>query len=106
MPYPCIWKCGGSFLKFAKIWETIKDDVWVLDSVSEEVKLDFVVVPRQSRFSFPVSMSKEMANVCDKEANDLQDKKAIVQISNGGWVCLFAFCDFQEIGWYLANCQS
>jgi hypothetical protein len=38
-------------------------------------------------------MSKEMVNVCDKEANDLQDKKAIVQISNGGWVCLFAFCD-------------
>lgn len=81
---------GGHFLKF---WETITDDVWVLDSVSEEVKLDFVVVPRQSRFSFPVPMSKEMVNVWDKEANDLQDKKAIVQISNGGWVCLFAFCD-------------
>lgn len=75
---------GGRLLKFAKIWETVIDDLWVLDCVSEGLKLDFVETPSQTRLSSPVAMSKEMAKICDKEVKELLEKKAIVEISNSG----------------------
>ncbi|EFX67321.1 hypothetical protein DAPPUDRAFT_115527 [Daphnia pulex] len=75
---------GGRVLHFAKMWETVTDDRWVLDSVSNGVKLDFVETPNQTKLPRPITMSKEMASVCDQEVNDLLEKKAIVEISNSG----------------------
>jgi hypothetical protein len=75
---------GGRVLHFAKMWETVTDDRWVLDSVSNGVKLDFVETPNQTKLPRPITMSKEMASVCDQEVKDLLEKKAIVEISNSG----------------------
>jgi hypothetical protein len=62
---------GARLLKFAKSWELITDDKWVLNSVATGVTLDFLKQPRQNSIPSPIPMSKEMEAVCDQEVTDL-----------------------------------
>lgn len=82
--YLKVWVVVCRLLHFSRIWETVTDDHWVLHSVSEGIKLDFVGTPKQTRLPCPVAMSEEMASVCDREVNQLLVKKTIVKISNSG----------------------
>jgi hypothetical protein len=73
---------GARLLTFARNWEVITDDKWVLNSVAAGVTLDFLKEPRQDSIPCPIPMSKEMEAVCDQEVKDLVLKGAIRGITD------------------------
>ncbi|KZS06356.1 Uncharacterized protein APZ42_030218 [Daphnia magna] len=79
---------GGRLQFFAGNWKQITDDPWVLETVSEGLKIDFISEPTRGALPLPVAMSKEMGQVCDDEVASLISKRAIVEIKVGseGWV--------------------
>jgi hypothetical protein len=78
---------------FASHWASITDDIWVLKTVSEGLRLEFTAKPVQKFFPPEISMSDEMTAICDQEVDDLLFKQAITEITEGsdGFVCSF-FC--------------
>ncbi|KAI9554908.1 reverse transcriptase [Daphnia sinensis] len=82
---------GGRLQFFAGNWKQITDDPWVLETVSEGLKIDFISEPTRGALPLHVAMSKEMGQVCDDEVASLISKRAIVEINDGseGWVHSF-----------------
>nr|ACB38666.1 reverse transcriptase [Daphnia pulex] len=82
-------KVGARLLFFADRWKDITDDLWILEGLSEGVKLDFVNCPVQRSVPGPVAMSREMKKVCDTEVKELLAKQAIVEVTDGshGFIC-------------------
>ncbi|KAK4005815.1 hypothetical protein OUZ56_010939 [Daphnia magna] len=74
---------GGRLQFFAGNWKQITDDPWVLETVSEGLKIDFISEPTRGALPLPVAMSKEMGQVCDDEVASLISKRAIVEIKVG-----------------------
>jgi hypothetical protein len=83
-PSGLVDRVGARLLDFAKNWKDVTNDSWVLESVSEGIKLDFVETPKQLSYPRPVAMSADMLRVCDQEVEDLLKKGAIVRVLDSG----------------------
>ncbi|KZS20378.1 Uncharacterized protein APZ42_012950 [Daphnia magna] len=78
---------------FASHWTSVTDDLWVLKTVSEGLRLEFTAEPVQKFLPSEITMSEEMTAICDKQVNELLSKQAINEVMDGsdGFVCSF-FC--------------
>lgn len=78
---------------FFSNWESITDNVWILNTVRDGLTLDFTSEPVQEFFPPEISMPDEMMSVCDREVRELLVKRAVTEVTNGsdGFVSSF-FC--------------
>jgi hypothetical protein len=82
-PFSCnLEHVGARLLYFYEQWRFITDDAWVLESVSQGVKFDFLEEPVQLTRPSKVAMSGEMIAVADKEVSELLIKKEVVEIKD------------------------
>jgi hypothetical protein len=84
---------GARLKTFSDRWEAVTDDPWVLDTVVNGLRIDFIGKPTQHFPPHNVDMTEEMRMVCDAEVASLLDKKAISEVvdSSLGFFCSF-FC--------------
>jgi hypothetical protein len=77
----------------------VTDDPWVLDTVAEGLRINFISEPLQSSSPRDVSMSEEMQAACKTEVESLLKKGAIEESTDGsaGFVCSF-FCVPKKTG--------
>lgn len=72
---------GGRLKFFFAAWQEISNDPWVLQSISEGVKIDWVSTPLLNQ---PVETrklpSERLDHVCDNEVRDLLEKGAVVEV--------------------------
>lgn len=82
---------GGRLKYFAVAWSCITDDPWVLESITNGLRLEFECFPPISDIPKTIPMSQQMEAVCESEIRDLLDKKAVTEISFGShrFVCSF-----------------
>ncbi len=78
----CDSHVGARTKFFASNWKSITSDTWVLNAVSDGVKIDFVDLPFQSSLPSSIAMTTEMQSVCDLEVANLLSKKAIIEIDD------------------------
>lgn len=79
-------KIGGRLQFFASEWGKFSRDPWILNTVSEGLRLEFIREPAQSLYPFPTSMNGAEFDICDKEIMALLEKGAIRQASSVGFV--------------------
>uniref|UniRef100_A0A0P6EQZ6 Reverse transcriptase/ribonuclease h/methyltransferase n=1 Tax=Daphnia magna TaxID=35525 RepID=A0A0P6EQZ6_9CRUS len=86
-------KVGARLSVFADKWSEITDDPWVLKTISNGLKIDFLSEPFQRSSPRDVVMSDEMRAVCQTEIASLLKKGAVKEITDesGGFICSF-FC--------------
>ena len=77
-------KIDARVATFASNWLMITDDPWVIETVSNGLRLDFLSAPFQSSFPKSVAMSEDMKTVCDLEVKNLIAKNAITEITGNG----------------------
>lgn len=94
-----VMSVGSRLLKFAGNRVGITDDSWVLSTVSEGLLIDFLSEPVQFCIPSSVTMSDEMASVCDAEVDSLLTKRAISEThgNSPGFICFF-FCVTEKNG--------
>ena len=78
------------------------DDPWVLDTVAEGLRINFISEPLQRSSPCDVSMSEEMQAVCKtavKISTSVRQEVEIEEIKDGsaGFVCSF-FCSPKKNG--------
>ena len=90
---PDVVKIGARLSLFADRWPEVTDDPWVLDTVTDGLKIDFISEPFQRSSPRDVSISGDMQAVCQAEICSLLRKGAIEEITDGsaGFLCSF-FC--------------
>jgi hypothetical protein len=67
-------KVGARLSSFADHWLAVTDDPWVLDTVAEGLRINFISEPLQRSSPCDVSMSEEMQAVCKTEVESLLKK--------------------------------
>jgi hypothetical protein len=97
---PDVVEIGARLSLFADRWSKVTDDPWVLDTVTDGLKIDFISEPFQRSSPRDVSMSGDMQAVCQAEICSLLKKGAIEEITDGsaGFLCSF-FCVPKKNGW-------
>ncbi|KZR97924.1 Uncharacterized protein APZ42_006941, partial [Daphnia magna] len=92
-PIFCNGEIGARLSLFSERWGSVTRDPWVLDTVTNGLRISFISQPIQRMFPREVVMSEEMKAVCDAEVASLLAKKAITAIEDDsvGFVCSF-FC--------------
>ncbi|KZS04167.1 Uncharacterized protein APZ42_032945 [Daphnia magna] len=70
-------KVGARLSVFAGKWSEIPNDPWVLNTVSNGLKIDFLSEPFQRSSPRDVAMSEEMRAVCQAEIASLLKKRAV-----------------------------
>ena len=93
LPLPSNGKVGARLSLFASHWSIVTDDLWVLDTVATDLKINFLSEPSQSSTPREVLMTGEMQSVCNSEICNLLEKRAVEKITDGlaGFICSF-FC--------------
>ncbi|KZS20361.1 Uncharacterized protein APZ42_012970 [Daphnia magna] len=73
---------GGRLRHFVESWKTLSKDPWILQSISQGVKLDFLASPYQACSQTNMEMEESQWVVCDREIRDLVKKEAIEPIED------------------------
>ncbi|KZS16152.1 Uncharacterized protein APZ42_018153 [Daphnia magna] len=68
---------------FVHFWHSISNDPWIIQSLSEGVKIDFVSPPFQSHYQSNMLMGKDQLEICEQEIKSLLEKRAIEPIEPG-----------------------
>jgi hypothetical protein len=71
---PNVVEIGARLSLFADRWPEVTDDPWVLDTVTDGLKIDFISEPFQRSSPRDVSMSGDMQAVCQAEICSLLKK--------------------------------
>jgi hypothetical protein len=96
---PDVVEIGARLSLFAYRWSKVTDDPWVLDTVTDGLKIDFISEPFQRSSPRDVSMPGDMQAVCQAEICSLLKKGAIEEIMDGsaGFLCSF-YCVPKKMG--------
>ncbi|KAI9551304.1 hypothetical protein GHT06_002504 [Daphnia sinensis] len=79
----CSSPIGGRLRFFVHFWHSISNDPWIIQSISEGVKIDFVSPPFQSHYQGNMLMGKNQLEICEQEIKSLLEKRAIEPIEPG-----------------------
>ena len=84
---------------FSERWALVTSDPWVLDTMTNGLKIDFISHPIQCMPPRDEVISEEMQAVCNAEVASLLAKNAIFEVENDsiGFVCSF-FCIPKKAG--------
>jgi hypothetical protein len=77
---------GGRIKYFAKAWELISADPWILNVVRHGLKLDFEAPPTMVNFPCNAHMSADQLSIGNEEVRALLQKGAAVRASKIGFV--------------------
>jgi hypothetical protein len=96
---PDVVEIGARLSLFADRWPEVTDDPWVLDTVTDGLKIDFISEPFQRSSPREVSMSGDMKVVCQAEICSLFKKGVIEEIKDESarLLCSF-FCVPKKMG--------
>ena len=67
---------GARLRKFGARWDSVTDDAWVLDTVTNGLLIDFVSFPEQDCVPGDIPMTELMSAVCDAEIISLLEKRS------------------------------
>lgn len=73
---------GGRLMFYARAWERITNDPWVLETIRFGVDIDFISKPIQGEIPPQLALSKDMSAICDKEVDELLSKGAVSLVSD------------------------
>jgi hypothetical protein len=84
---------GARLSSFVNGWSGITNDPWILTTVADGLRIDFLSEPFQRSAPRDVAMSDEMRAVCQAEIESLLGKGAAKEITDesGSFICSF-FC--------------
>ncbi|KAI9551264.1 hypothetical protein GHT06_002337 [Daphnia sinensis] len=68
---------GGRLRHFVDSWKCLSSDPWIVQSISQGVKLDFLASPFQARNQSNMEMGESQWALCNQEIQDLVRKEAI-----------------------------
>ncbi|EFX76596.1 hypothetical protein DAPPUDRAFT_106830 [Daphnia pulex] len=68
---------GGRLRHFVDSWKCLSSDPWVLNSISQGVKLEFLASPFQARNQSNMEMGESQWALCNQEIQDIVRKEAI-----------------------------
>ena len=80
MSCPCFDFVGGRLARFAEARRCITSDAWVIQTVCDGLRLDFLENPIQTAIFQKVSMGSDLIQACSKELKDLLSKRGIRKI--------------------------
>ena len=80
---PRVLPVRGRLRFFVDFWQTISKDPWIIQSVSEGVKINFLSPPFQAHSQSNMHMGKIQSDICDQEVRSLLEKGAIELIEPG-----------------------
>jgi hypothetical protein len=69
--------CGGRLRYFQTNWGRLSLDPWVLSTILNGLRIDFLSVPFQSFLPPMIRMAEEMEKFCDEEVVSLLEKKPL-----------------------------
>ncbi|KZS04064.1 Uncharacterized protein APZ42_033066 [Daphnia magna] len=68
---------GGRLRHFVDSWKCLSSDPWIVQSISQGVKLEFLASPFQARNQSNMEMGESQWALCNQEIQDLVRKEAI-----------------------------
>ena len=71
---------GARLCHFIVFWKSLSKDPWILSSVGEGVKIDFISPPFQTIAGRNMKMGKIQSEICAKEVKSFLEKGAIEPI--------------------------
>lgn len=77
---------GGRIARFGAEWEKLTLDPWVLSTVGEGFRLEFLSEPFQSSVQPNTSMDPHQQACCEKEVASLLEKGAVVKAQDGSFI--------------------
>jgi hypothetical protein len=72
---------GARLCHYVEFWKSLSKDPWILSSVKEGVKIDFISPPFQTVAGRNMKMGKIQSEICDREVKSLLEKGAIEKIA-------------------------
>ncbi len=69
---------------FFESWKCLSSDPWIVQSISQEVKFDFLTSPFQVRSRTNMELEESQWTLCNQEIQDLVKKEAIEPIEDSG----------------------